>query len=150
MKRRRIGCGPPRYAFMLNPYAAERISRCPKCRRLTHARKFALFILVAGAASPMVLGKTCRYCARCELIVAHKRELEGELARGFEARQPDVIGNDYFVSGTVERRTWLRGLHGSLGPLDEALRHVADFKTHYDLHIDPGGWRPAGPRAVGA
>src|SRR5258708_5050969 len=51
---------PPRYSFILNPYRDVRLSKCPLCQRLTHGRKFALFIHLAKA-HPVVLGKTCRY-----------------------------------------------------------------------------------------
>jgi hypothetical protein len=44
MAKNRIGKLPPRYSFMLNPHAEVRLSVCPKCRKPTHPRKFALFI----------------------------------------------------------------------------------------------------------
>ena len=67
---RRLGKLPPRYLFILNPYTDARFSKCPRCERPTHLRKFALFILIDDWG-PLVLGKTCRYCTRCELIIAH-------------------------------------------------------------------------------
>jgi len=98
----RFGQREPKYSFMLNGHADLRLSRCPKCERLTHARKFALLIVVDGWG-PFVLGKTCTYCTPCELIMAHQLELEEELARGFAQRAPHVIGNEYMALGTVDR-----------------------------------------------
>ncbi len=30
----------------------------------------------------MVLGKTCRYCSRCAMVMVQRAELEAELAHG--------------------------------------------------------------------
>src|SRR5205823_2457385 len=89
----RLGKLPPRYGFILNPYSDVRVSRCPKCQKPTHPRKFALFILIESCDAPLILGKTCGYCTGCELIVAHQDELEAELAEKFTALNPDVIGS---------------------------------------------------------
>jgi hypothetical protein len=91
----------------------------------------------------MALGKTCRYCTRCELIIVHQHELEAELAYSFRTIAPHVVGNKYMVLGTVDKRTWQRGLQGSGPQLDEVLKHTADFKTVLDLQVEPGGWYPA-------
>src|SRR4029450_14008147 len=107
----RIGKLPPRYSFMLNPHAEVRLSKCPKCERPTHLRKFALFFLV-DKWGPLALGKTCRYCSRCELIMVHQDELEAELAHSFSHMAPEVIGNDYMVLGTIEKKVWQEGLQG--------------------------------------
>jgi hypothetical protein len=139
MARNRLGKLPPRYSFILNPYTDVRLSKCPKCDRLTHPRKFALFIHVDGWG-PLVLGKTCRYCTPCELIVAHKDELEAELAIGFGRIAPEVMGNDYLVLGTMDRKVWQQGLRGG-AELGHSLEHVADFKRVLDLKVE-GGWVP--------
>jgi hypothetical protein len=102
-KKKRIGKLPPRYSFILNPYADVRLSKCPRCQKLTHLRKFALFIHI-DKWGPMALGKTCRYCSRCELIMAHKDELEAQLEHSFSQIAPEVIGNEYLVLGTIENK----------------------------------------------
>jgi hypothetical protein len=96
----------------------------------------------------MALGKTCRYCSRCELIMAHQDELEAQLAYSFGQIAPGVIGNEYLVVGTIETKVWQEGLKGKEQPLAEMLQHVADFKRTYELDYQPGGWYPAdrGPR----
>ena len=146
MARRRAGRLPPRYAFMLNPYTATRLSRCPKCKKLTHYRKFVLFIHT-DTWGPIAHGKTCRYCSRCELIMVHEDELKAELAHTLGQSSADAIGEDFVVLGTVEKKVWKEGLTGKALPLAEALRHVADFTGHYELGYDPGGWAPTGGRS---
>ena len=139
-----IGKLLPRYSFILNPYPSERVTRCPKCRRLTYLRKFALFIHVAEWG-PLVLGKTCRYCARCELIIVHQDELEAQLAHNLSTIAPRMIGNEYMVLGTVEKGVWQKCLKEGGGTMGEMLEHTADFKHMMDLVVE-GGWHPAGKR----
>jgi hypothetical protein len=142
MSDKRIGRLPPRYSFILNPYPDERLSKCPICEKLTHTRKFALFIHIDGFG-PLVLGKTCRYCSLCEVIIAHQDELEAELAHSFSKLDPGVIGNEYLVVGTVEKAEWQHALQGKGKLLSEMMDHVADFKKVLELHIEPACWQPA-------
>lgn len=76
----------------------------------------------------MVLGKTCRYCSRCEVVMVHQKELEAELACGLSQMAPKAIGKDYLVLGTIEKKIWQQGLGSSGTPIAEMLKHVADFK----------------------
>lgn len=139
-KHKNIGKLPPRYSFLLNPHAGTRLSRCPICEKPTHARKFPLFIIIEGWG-PFVLGKTCKYCTPCELIMVHQDELEAELVIFGERYCPDAIGNPYHVIGTTEKATWKAGLDGGGPKTGSMLDHLADFKKHFDLEFDPGGWR---------
>lgn len=148
MARERIGGRPARYAFLLNPYSDTRLSKCPTCDRPTHPRKFALFIHV-DAGGPLALGKTCRYCARCELVIAHQDELDAEVARCLSTRCPDAVGKEYFVLGTLERKLWRQSLQGAGPSLGEALQQLAEFQQVLMLQVDPGGWRPAGDKRPG-
>jgi hypothetical protein len=141
MPKTKIGSLPPRYSLLLNSYDDVRLSKCPKCQKLTHLRKFALFIHIDGRG-PMALGKTCRYCSPCEIVMVHRNELEAEIARGLSPVAPEVVGSDYLVFGTIEKKIWQQGLGSSGKPIAEILRHVADFKHHYDLQYEPGGWHP--------
>lgn len=144
MAKTQIGKLPPRYSFLLNRHPDVRLSKCPECHRPTHLRKFALLVQIDGWGL-MVLGKTCRYCTRCEVIIAHQDELEAELANQFWSVAPEVIGNNYIALGTVDKRFWQRGLQGSGSLLEEALHHTADFKQQLELKVEPGGWYPAPP-----
>lgn len=75
--------------------------------------------------------------------MVHQAELEAELADKFATLAPEVIGNEYMVLGTVEKKVWQRGLQGSGTGLDEVLKHTSDFKKVLDLKVEPGGWYPA-------
>jgi hypothetical protein len=143
MASERIGKLPARYAFLLNPYTDIRLSKCPKCEKPTHPRKFALFLHAEGWG-PLALGKTCRYCTRCELIIAHKDELDREVAISMAKLAPETVGKEYLVMGTLDRKVWQRGLQGQPATLEDTLEHVAEFKKVLTLQVEPGGWRPAG------
>lgn len=141
--KKRLGKLPPRHDFILNLYDDLRLSKCSKCERPTHMRKFALFIYVDGFG-PMALGKTCRFCTPCDLLMVHQDELEHELAISFESRAPDVIGNEYMVLGTMDKKVWRKGLESDPIALGDVFDHMADFKKELVLDYEPGGWRPAG------
>ena len=72
--------------------------------------------------------------------MAHQDELENILIPCFESLNPDIIGNPYLVVGTVDMKVWRKGLKAA-STLQDILAHAADFKMHYDLKVDPGGWR---------
>lgn len=145
MATQKIGKLPRRYGYMLNPYADLRLSKCPKCEKVTHKRKFALFIFV-DPLGPIILGKECRYCSRCELIMVHQDELEAELKFQLSNIAPEMIGNDYHVLGTVDKKVWKKALEGEQPPFKEVLKHMADFKKYYDLDYQPAGWYFEGNR----
>lgn len=144
MKKTRFGKLAPRYMFALNPYHDVRFSSCPKCKRLTYLRKFPLLIHV-DQFGPFVLGKTCRYCAKCELIIAHQDELEGVLAAMFTQHAPEHIGNDYVVLGTVEKKVWKQGLDTPTA-LGDIREHTADFKRYVTVEYQPAQWVPPGKK----
>ncbi len=142
MAIKRIGKLPPRYSFILNQYPTERLSKCPKCEKLTHLRKFAFFIHI-DSFGPLTLGKISRYCSRCELIMIHQHELEEELALNFKQLAPEAIGKPYLVLGTIEKKVWQEGLQGEGKPTNEMLKHLADFKKVLTLHVQPAVRYPA-------
>ncbi len=144
MKKHRFGKLTPRYTFALNPYQEARFSSCPQCKRLTYLRKFPLLIHV-DQFGPFALGKTCRYCSKCELIIAHQDELERVLAAMFAEHAPQLIGNDYFVLGTVEKNVWKQGLDEPV-TLDVIREHTADFKRYVTLEYQPAQWVPTGKK----
>ena len=80
--------------------------------------------------------------------MVHQDELEAQLAYSFSKLAPEFIGNEYLVIGTVDKRVWKKGLEGSGGEYGEMLKHIADFKRVYDLHVEPGGWYPADEKKV--
>lgn len=139
MSQRHVGTLPPRYTFMLNPHGFERLSRCPKCRKPTFPRKFALLIHIDDFGA-MTLGKTCKYCSKCEMIMCHQDELEAELTHSCELRAPEVLGRAYFVIGTIERKTWKAGLAGEPVTHENLLSHTAEFRKQLGLSLIPRGW----------
>ena len=131
MAKKQFGQLPPRYTFALNPYSDVRFSKCPKCSRATYLRKFPLLIHVDEFGS-FVLGKTCRYCPKCEIIIAHQDELEAVLTGMFSERKPEVIGNDYIVIGTVRKDQWRKRLDQE-GTMEEIRPYTADIKKYVEL-----------------
>ena len=76
----------------------------------------------------MVLGKTCRYCSRCAMVIVQRAELEVELAHGLSQIAPKVIAKHYLVLGTMEKKIWRETLDVKAKPLAGMLEHVAGFK----------------------
>src|SRR5712691_2942475 len=106
-RKDRMGALPPRYAFILNPHADTRFTKCPRCETGTNLRKLSLVIHLEGFGL-VVLGKTCRLCLKCETLIAHKAELDKLLSTVVNISKPE-----YSVLGTADRRTYRRGLTGS-------------------------------------
>lgn len=105
----RIGKQEPRYTFFLNPYQDVRFTSCPQCGAKMRQRKLPLVIHV-DPLNPIALNKTCRYCPTCDLLIAHKDEIESLLARFFIQHKPEIVGNEYLVLGTFDRDVWKAGL----------------------------------------
>ena len=142
-EKTRLGNLTPLYKFFLNPYADVRFtSSCPNCCSKTKQRKLPLAIHVSDCGM-VILNKTCRFCTACELVIGHQDEIEGYLTQLFAESEPDVIGDGYFVVGTVERKDWRRGLAEPLTNV-EMLAALHDFKDH--LHFKPTPrWEYRGP-----
>ena len=133
-----LGKQPPRYRFFLNPYEDARFTSCPQCTNKTGQRKLPLFIHI-DPAQPLVLNKTCRYCAHCDLLIAHQNELEDVLARVFTTLKPEIVGNEYLVIGTLDRADWKRIDQNHL-PVRDTIEALHDFKDV--VNFKPmGGWR---------
>ena len=60
------------------------------------------------------------------------------MARAFTQLNPEVVGNDYLVIGTVERATWKRTMQSQL-PLEVTLDALHDFKEVVSFKL-VGGW----------
>lgn len=136
----RLGKQPPRYRFFLNPYSDARFTSCPECGAKTRVRKLPLVIHV-DPMQVVTLNKTCRLCPADDLLIAHQDELESVLAAYFSEHQPEIIGNDYLVLGTMDRPVWRRGMESPppVGDLREILHDFRDYVT-----FTPGPrWGPA-------
>lgn len=134
----RLGKQSPRYRFFLNPFQDVRFSKCPQCANKTSQRKLPLFIHI-DPAQPLLLNKTCRYCPHCDLLIAHKNELEDIIARVFSVLNPEIVGNKFLVVGTLDRADWKRIDQHKL-PIKDTLEALHDFKD--EVWFKPmGGWR---------
>ncbi len=127
-----------RYYFFLNPYPDEAFTRCPKCETKTKIRKYCLVIHIEPNQL-ISLNKTCRFCPYCELIIVKKEELEENLYVFCEEMSPEIIGNDYFVFGTMDRKDWKKGQEGPVY-LKEASGGIYIFKEVWNFEVIPGGW----------
>lgn len=134
-RRDRIGALPPRYAFVLNPHADTKFTKCPRCETKTNVRKLSLIIHVEGFGL-VLLGKTCRLCLQCETLIAHKAELDKLLRAVVTVSKPE-----YVVLGTADRRTHRRGLAGGASR-DDVRAHTSDFKSYWNVEVTPAGRYP--------
>jgi hypothetical protein len=100
-------------------------------------RKLPLFIHV-DPIQPVLLNQTCRYCPTCDLLIAHRNEIEDLLVRRFTARTPQTVGNDYLVTGTVDRADWKQIAQKQL-PVQDTLEALHDFKEVITFK-PAGGW----------
>ena len=130
---------PARYKFFLNPYSDVRFTRCPQCEGKTSQKKVPLLIHV-DPHYPVNLNYTCRCCPKCDILIAHRDEIEGHLHRLFSERAPEVIVNDYMIMGTTERAYWKEGFTKPHLP-PETLANLHGFKEYLNFERT-GGWLP--------
>jgi len=136
---------PTRYGFIMNPYPEMRLANCPICNRKTGQRKLPLLIHVEPKQL-VALNYTCRYCRHCDLLVAHKHEIEHLLYGLFLELDSGAIGNDYLVYGTLEKAHWRESTKRPMPPA-EALKRAFRFETCYEeLRCTQAGWYPRGQK----
>ena len=131
-----MGGLPARYSFVLNPHVRERFTKCPSCNSPTRLRKLPLVVHVGHLDGPrlVLLNKSCRLCVVCETLIVHRAELERVLiASGFSAAAQE---QDYVVLGTLDRRTWRRGMAGD-AQLEDIREHMSDFKKYLKVDVVP-------------
>ena len=129
-----------RHYFFLNPYKDAAFTKCPKCESKTLLRKFPLVIHIKPR-QVLILNKKCRYCARCDLIIARKPEVESFMAAICEERNPEIIGNDYLIMGSLEKRDWRA--RDSFADDVEIIERMYIFKGMWDFEPARPGWYPA-------
>jgi len=136
--RQQFGYLPLKYNFSLNPYPEIRFSKCPDCQNKTGQRKLPLLIHI-DPKNLIALNYTNRYCDRCDMLIGHKDEIEHLLTDLFLQTNPDYIGNNYLVFGTVEKKAWRENMKNPK-PFDEMLHHIHDFKSYQDIRMTMDGW----------
>ena len=132
-----MGALPPRFSFFLNPHLNERFARCPRCEATTHLRKIPLVIDV-DPVGLVLLRKTCRLCAVCEMLIAH----EAEVTRVIEGLTTHAATpRPYLVLGTLGPVTWRNGMSGNV-TIEQVRHDMADFKAYMRVEITPRHWAP--------
>jgi len=121
-----LGKQPPQYRFFLNPYRDARFTTCPQCGLRTRQRKCPLVIHIHSVPT-LILGKTCRYCVTCDLLIAHQDQVEEQIALYAASSHPEITGNNYLVMGTLDRPEWRKGIQDPLS-IQEMVEHLHDFK----------------------
>jgi hypothetical protein len=139
-KTRLLDKYPSRHSFFLNPYISARFTSCPSCDKPTRARKF-LFWVNISPAQPLILNMTGRYCPKCDLLILHKDKLETLIAFSLQQSAPALIGNEYLVMGTVDRKGW-RETEKQGGDIKTALAHLVVFKEVVEIKPAHYGWVP--------
>lgn len=131
-----MGALPPRYSFVLNPHVRERFTKCPSCNASTRSRKLPLVVHVEHTGGPrlVLLNKTSRLCLICETLIVDRVELESVIVAA--GLSDTVKPPDYVVLGTIDRRTWRRGLRGD-AKLPDIREHMADFKKYLRVDVVP-------------
>jgi len=137
----RFGKLAPKYRFILNPYKDIRFSTCPNCSGKTLVRKVPLFIHVQPTY-PTTINKHCKYCPKCDILIAHQDELEHMLSLAFQEHKSEIIGNEYFVLGTLETSSWRKREKEPI-EFGNVQEHVHDFKEHLNVKYIPAHWGPA-------
>jgi hypothetical protein len=133
---RQVGEQYPRYDFFLNPYQDTRFTTCPRCGIKTRSRKFSLVVDVKPSHT-MIVDKMCRFCYICGLLIVHQDQLEDLLATNFMEIDPEIIGNDYLVLGTLDRVEWNREKRSPLS-FAQVVEYLHDFKEVITFERVPG------------
>lgn len=121
--------------FFLNPYEDCAFTRCPKCGNKTKVRKFPLVIHI-DPHQMLLLNKECKYCPSCDLIIVKKSQLEQLLATKLSRIFPKIVGNNYLVMGTVERKDWRESIKRQMEPT-EILKLMYVFKDVWNFKPAP-------------
>ena len=131
-----------RHYFFLNPYEDQAFTRCPKCDNKTKIRKFPLVIHIEPSQL-FFLNKQCKFCPACDLIIGDKSDIEHLMAKTFSQKKPEIIGNEYMVLGTLDKKDWREVNKGKIEP-DEVRKRIYIFKDVLNFKVMPAQWVPNG------
>jgi len=131
MKPKQVGQTKPRY-LRLNPYTDVRREQMPRLtKRPTHLRSLAIFVHIDGWGPLLVLGKTCRDCTPCELVMANCDELEAETGTQPRPVVPTKPGFGLYGVGTVwNSRRAGKGSREAANAIGTCWSHLADCKNY--------------------
>lgn len=137
-RNKRLGKLPPQYRFFLNHYQEFRFTRCPECDRPMKVRKYP-FLVHVDPLHLLMVNMPARYCPVCDLLILHHDKLGERLVAGLLPRDPDVIGSEYLVLGTVEREAW-RDSRKIEYDWKMALDNLHDFKEVVLIEVEYSDW----------
>lgn len=89
-------------------------------------RKLSLVVNV-NPRYTIIVEKICRFCYACGLLIVHQDQLEQQLVSQFMTINPQAIGNDYQVIGTLDRAEWNQGKQDPLS-VERVIAYLHDFK----------------------
>jgi hypothetical protein len=90
---------------------------------------------------PFTLNMTGRYCPKCDLLILHQDKLESLMVYSMEKFDPSLIGNEYLVMGTVERKAW-REAQKQPSSYDVIFDNMHDFKEVVEIKPVRWNWEP--------
>jgi len=140
-KNKRLGKLPPKYRFFLNHYQEYRFTTCPQCDRTMKVRKHP-FLVHVDPMQLVLLNMSGRYCPSCDILILHQEKLEEMLVAALLPHNPDVIGNEYLVLGTVERKGWRKARKEKDG-WQTSFDNLHDFKEAILVEEEAPHWGPA-------
>jgi len=135
-KQNNISNKQQRHYFFLNPYQDNAFTKCPKCNTSTKVRKFPLVINIEPQTL-FVLNKNCKYCPKCDLIIVKKSDIENQLTIQFEKVDASILGNDYLVFGTLDKKDWQKNKTTPMNSR-ETIEKAYVFKDVWNFELQ--GW----------
>jgi hypothetical protein len=63
------------------------------------------------------------------------------MAASLLEKNPQIVGNDYLVMGTLERQDWKQGNQGLLSS-KEIIERMYVFEDQWNFKVIPAGWYP--------
>jgi len=131
-KSDQLGHLTPQHDFFLNPHTDARFTRCPKCDKTATKLRKKLLLVIVGSMQPVCLNKTCRYCPKCDLLIAHKDELDELIEQMCRHQLPHLAGQEYFVAGTMERQVW-KEKPQRINGIEDIFKSLHDFKRYLEF-----------------
>ncbi|MCP5097411.1 MAG: hypothetical protein GY943_17845 [Chloroflexi bacterium] len=80
---------------------------------------------------------TARYCPSCDLLILHKDKVESLITYAMGEVKPSLIGNEYLIVGTIERKGWRESIKQPHN-YDVVIDNLHDFKEV--LVFEPVRW----------
>ena len=128
-----------RYTLFLNPYSDQQFHHCPRCGQQTHKRNRVLIVQSGRELVAPVMAE-CRYCADCDLLIAHRDEIEATLREMPMPEGEAAVGETMTIVGTLDRSRLGGDTIEDILPTDllEAFFPI-DNLVHFEMNRDEAG-----------